>query len=253
MKMKTFKAYFYKEVIEFIRQYKYLILGFGMLIFAIATPIMLKMLPKLLAGEVNADLSSLIQFTKVSGVQGYIKDLFQISNLFVIFIGAGLLSDEISSQKLVFPYSKGGRPVGVVIAKFLHYFLVICILVLIGFMLNYYYLDVLAAKGEIEFSKILMSVFLMCIYFLGNIALTLFLGSIFKKGITAGIIALLLSYFSSLIVKIKVVGELVSYNLINIASSFDYSDMIKTIVSVILLSTILIALTIYRMNKIEVI
>ena len=253
MKMKTFKAYFHKEVIESIRQYRYIILGFGILMFAIATPIMLKILPKLLEGELNADLSALIVFTKSSGVQSYIKDLFQISNMFIIFIGAGLLTDEISSQKLVFPYSKGGSPVGIVLAKFIHFSLVVCSFVFIGFMINYYYLGILVSEGDIEFSKVLMSALIMCIYFLGNIALTLFLGTIFKKGITAGIIVLLLSYFSSLIVNVKVVGELISYNLINIASSFDYSNIAKTIIIVVLISIILIVLTIYRMNKLEVI
>ena len=49
--MRTFKAYFEKEIMESIRQYRYLVLAVGIIVFAILDPLMLKLLPKILANQ----------------------------------------------------------------------------------------------------------------------------------------------------------------------------------------------------------
>jgi ABC-2 type transport system permease protein len=103
--MGTFKAYLKKEIVESIRQYKYIVLLVGILFFAISDPIMMKLLPKILKSQTNGDLSSLFVVSPTIVLQNYIKNLFQLGAMFIVFTAAGSLCDEISTQKLVFPYS----------------------------------------------------------------------------------------------------------------------------------------------------
>src|SRR5689334_9294992 len=137
--MGTFKAYFKKEILESIRQYRYIVLAVGILFFSIADPIMMKLLPTILKAQLHGDLSSLFVTNRRIVMQSYVKDLFQLGAMFVVFTAANSLSDEISTQKFVFPYAKGSSPWGIVLAKISHYSITIIILTICGFTINHYY------------------------------------------------------------------------------------------------------------------
>ena len=132
--MTTFKAYFKKEIMESKRQYKYIILAIGIIVFAIINPVMLKLLPKILGQQLKGDLSSFIVSTPKAAINDYIKSLFQIGTLFIIFTLGSNLNEEINEEKLIFPYSKGSQPAGIVLAKIIHYTIVVTILTFIGFL-----------------------------------------------------------------------------------------------------------------------
>jgi ABC-2 type transport system permease protein len=251
--MWTFKAYFKKEILESIRQYKYIMVAAGVLLFAILDPLMLKALPSLLKDQLPADISALFITTQRTAVQSYIKELNQIGLLFVIFVFSGTLSDEITSQKLVFPYSKGARPASVVLAKLLNYAATICILVFIGFSINYYYITTLFDKDPVAFSSILPSIVLVCIYYIFNICLTLFFSSIFKRGLVGGIITLAANLATAALAGVDAVGKFIPYKLINEANTLAFGKSSFTLLFTISLAALLVAITIIRMNKVEVI
>jgi ABC-2 type transport system permease protein len=251
--MWTFKAYFKKEFIEAIRQYKYLMLAAGVLLFALADPIMLKMLPEILKSQLPAELSALFVTTQKTAVQSYIKDLNQIGLLFIVFIFSGTLSDEIYNQKLVFPYSKGSRPESVVLAKFLNYALAAGLFTAIGFLVNYYYVTILFSKDPLEFSNLISSIALVVVYFIFNISLTMLFSSLFKKGLVSGILTLAVSLTTSALTGLKSIGKFIPYKLVEIANQFTFDNSTTTIIFTLALSVAFIILTIVRMNKVEVI
>ncbi|MDI6605485.1 MAG: ABC transporter permease [Thermoanaerobacteraceae bacterium] len=248
--MNTFKAYLKKEMLESWRQYKYLLLFIGVILFAILDPILLKLLPEILKSKINGDLASLTQIDMKSAVQNYMKDLNQISLLIVLLTLMGTVSDEMSSQKLVLPYSKGANLSSIVIAKILHYAVTISIFIIFGFIINYYYAVKLFSENIIAFKNVLISAALISIFYFFVIILLMFLSSIFKKGIIAVLLVLMLHVISALLVNIDKIAKFIPYNLLSLANSFTTENILTTIFSVLLYCIILSLLTIknYKNN-----
>lgn len=251
--MGTFKAYFKKEIVESLRQYKYIILAAGLILFAVLDPLMLNALPNLMKGKIPPEMAALFVTTQKSAVQDYIKNIYQIGSLFVIFSYCGTLSEEVYSHKLVFPYSKGSIPFSIVTAKFIHYSLAVVVFTFLGFMVNYYYVGILFIKDPVSFPSVMYSAALISLYMLFNIALVTLFSSIVKKGLIAGVAVLAISYLSPTLMLIKDIKEYVPYYLVEKASSFTYSNTTAAVVVVTAASVILIISSILRMNKVEVI
>lgn len=251
--MGTYKSYLKKESLEALRQYKYVVLAVGILFFSIVDPIMMKLLPTMLKAQLSGDLASLFVTNRRIVMQSYIKDLFQLGAMFVVFTAANSLSDEISTQKFVFPYSKGCSTRGIVLAKLSHYSIVITILTFCGFTINYYYTNILFNNDTVPYINVLISASLVAIYFIFNIILATFFSSLVKKGIVAGFITIGIGYFSTLLNSLGSIGDYIPYKLISNASSFNNLNSIKIIVIVSLVSISLILLTINQMNKVEVV
>lgn len=251
--MTTFKAYIKKELIESLRQYKFLIIAAGIILFAIFDPVMLKMLPLILKSQSNLDLSSIIVINKNYCFQNYIKDLFQIGLMFIIFTSCTSLSEEISGQKLVFPYAKGACPASIVLAKFINFALPVILFTITGILLNYYYVGILYSGEGASLLVLLKCGILICLFYIFNLSLVLFLSSITKRGLSAGIIAIVLSYVSAVIYKLPFLLKLLPYNLIAAASSLKFENIDFTIIVTLSYTAIFLSLAIVRMNKAEVI
>ncbi|MBW9148272.1 hypothetical protein K2F40_04685 [Clostridium sp. CM028] len=251
--MTTFKAYFKKEIMESKRQFKYIILAVGIIAFAILDPFMLKLLPKILEKQLQGDLSSLFIATPKSAINNYIKDLFQIGNLFIIFTLASTLNDEINGEKLVFPYSKGSNPVGIVLAKIIHYTIVVTILTFIGFLTCFYYGSILFKGEKVALSGVMNSAILMSVYYFFNIALVTLFSSFVKKGVTVGFITLMITFLNAALVNLNTIGKLMPYKLVEGANLFTLDSYLYTIGFSIFCSVIFIIATIFNMSKVEVI
>lgn len=248
--MGTFRAYFKKEMLESSRQYKYIILGAGIILFAILDPIMLKLLPEIMKGQLKGDLSSLFTMTRKAALQNYIKDLFQIGNLFVIFSLCGTLSDEISSQKLVFPYSKNADSFQMILAKFIHYFFAVCLFVFAGFSLNYYYANLLFKGDTVSFANVMISACLIIMYYSINISLTIFFSSLFKKGIAAGMASAVICYLTIPLSEIKPIQNYLPYKFIQTATTFEGAQILL-IMTGVLYCILFCILSAFRMNKVQ--
>lgn len=259
MKMSTFKAYFKKEVLESLRQYRYLVLIIGIFFFAILDPIMYKLLPDILKSQLSSDkntlnaLSALFNPSVKVILQNFNKDLFQIGNLVVVFTLCGTFSEEISTKKFVFPYAKGAFPWEITLAKLIHYTIVISLIVICGYLLDYYYANLLFKGGTVKLYRVFVASFLICIYYIFNIILTMFFSSIAKKGIISGIVVLGISYLSALLNGIKQISIFSPYNLVATASGFKATNINETIAVVIIYCIILVIATMLRMEKAQVV
>lgn len=251
--MTTFKAYFKKEIMESKRQYKYIILAVGIIAFAILDPFMLKLLPKILEKQLQGNLSSLFIATPKSSINNYIKDLFQIGSLFIVFTLASSLNDEINGEKLVFPYSKGSKPIGIVLAKIIHYTIVVTILTFIGFLTCYYYGSILLQGEKVALVGVMNSAILMSVYYFFNITLVTLFSSFVKKGVTAGFITVMITFLSAALVNLNTIGKFIPYKLVEGANSFKLDSYLYTIGFSIVCSIFFIIFTIIKMNKVEVI
>jgi ABC-2 type transport system permease protein len=250
--MGTFKAYFKKEILESLRQYKYVVLAVGIMFFSIADPIMMKLLPSMLKAQLHGDLSSLFITNRRIVMQSYVNHLFQLGAMFVVFTAANSLSDEISTKKFVFPYVKGSSPIGIVMAKLSHYSITITILTICGFTINHYYTNILFRNDTVAYKNVLISACLISIYYIFNIILATFFSSLLKKGIAAGFITIGIGYFSTLLNSFGRVGDYIPYKLVANASTFNNLNSLKVLAFVSICSIVLIILTIFRMSKVEV-
>ncbi len=260
--MKSFKAYVKKEIIEGFRSYRFLVLLLTMVIFAVLNPLMLKLLPILLAGQFPEEITQLFNITQFFAVQNYIKDISQIINIVVILTLMGLLVDERQNKTLVFPYSKGVLVTGIITGKSIVYSVVLLVCIFLGFCINYYYSSILFIEEPVNIIDVLNVACLFSIYYIFIVSLIICLGSFLKKKLFVGISSLGISFILSGFKNITNLRNFLPSNLITLAenilinSSTDQSyteSMIITIVAVALYVVVLNLTAIYRMNKVEII
>jgi len=253
--MNSFAAYIKKEAMEGIRSFKFLILAIGIILFALLDPLVLKLLPNILASQApGMDLSQLVNFTQAGAIQSYMNNLFQISNLVLVLSLMGILSEELKNKTLVIPYSNKANINGIVLAKYLVYSVAILIITLVGFLINYYYSKLLFPEEVLRISILFKTSLIFSLYFLFNLSLILLMSSLFKKGIVAGILSLSIIYLMPAIGMIEKLSKIFPYYLVKQANilSNNYADFLnKSIILTIGYIIVLIGLTIFRMNKVE--
>ncbi len=254
--MKSFKAYFKKEIMESIRSHKYLILFIGLIFWALLDPLMLKLLPLMLKSYLPPELTAQFStFTRDTAFQTFLKDLFQIGTLFVAFTLMGIISNEVFYKKLVFPYSRGVKPEGIVLAKYIHYSVTISIFIVIAFLTNYFYLNRLFSGGILSISLVLEASVLYIFYFAFLLSFLLYLSSLIKRGVVTGIIVFVFAYILSIFNQFKTIRVYFpNYFLMKAADLghiFDNS-LIPTYIISFCLIILLVFLTILRIKKIDV-
>lgn len=254
--MGSFKAYFIKEIKESIRNHKYLILAVGFIFWALLDPLMLKLLPLLLKNYMPVDVSVLFStFTRDTAFQTFLKDLFQIGSLFIIFTLMGIISNEVYSKNLVFPYSRGLKPAGMVIAKYIHYLITISLFILVAFLTNYLYIIRLFSGGLLSISIVFKSSLLYILYYAVLLSFLLYLSSLFKRSIIPGIITLVFAYSLSILNQFKTIRSYFPNYLFlkaaDIKNIFD-STLIPTVVISFCIIVLLVYLSILHMKKIDI-
>lgn len=247
--MNTFKVYVKKEFMEWSRHYKYLILGIGILLFALLDPIMLKLLPDMLKSSYGDEIASSMIFTQKKAMQNYIKDLMQIGLLFITFLSSGLLCEELTSDKYIFPYTKGASPMGMTYGKFFNAITTSVTFIFIGFFINYYYATLLF-KGEIlTIYDTLTSAILISVVYIVNISLSMFFSSIFSKTFVAGIVTVLINFLTMTLSVFEFFSKFIPYSLVNSANNFSFKNTSFTLFFSIFISIVLVFLTSILMDR----
>jgi len=254
--MRTFNAYLKKEVLEAIRTNKYLILFVGTIFWALLDPLLLKMLPLLVKNSLPVDMSQLLPvFTKDSAFGNFMGDFFQIGTLFFAFTLMGMLSNEITFKRLVLPYTAGAGPVGIVVAKYFHYGTAFSLFIFLSFLTNYFYTDQLFDGGILSIGIVMKSALLYMLYYCVLLAILLFLSSLFRKSLVAGIIIIAFGYTMSIFNQFPDVRRYLPNYLLfkaaDIGNVFDGTLLPATIISLAII-IIMIFLTIRRMKKIDI-
>ena len=255
--MKSFKAYFKKEITEAIRTYKYMVLFIGIIFWpAMLGPMMLKLLPLLLKNYMPAETMALFSdFTRDYAFQSFLSDSFQIGMIVIAFALMGLLANEVRMKRLVFPYSRGANPAGMVLAKYIHYAITVSIFILIAFFIDYLYVDRFFIGGILSIKILLESSLLYMLYFCTILSILLYLSSLFRRGLAAGFTVLVLGFSLSIFNQFDTVRAYLPNYLIlkaaDIGHVFD-SSLIPTVIISFCLIILFVFLSILRMKRIDV-
>lgn len=253
--MKTFSAYFKKEILEATRTNKYLILFVGTVFWALMVPLMLKLLPLFLK-SLPIDISAVLEgFNRDTAYLSFLGDFFEVGTLFFAFTLMGIISNEVYYRRLVFPYSSGAGTTGMVLAKYIHYGLTFSIFILIGFITNYFYTNRLFEGGMLEIWMVIRSALLYMVYYAFLLSFLIFLSSLFRRGIIAGIIVIVFGYTLSIfnqIVKIRVyLPNYLLFKASDIGNIFD-STLIPTIIISVVLIAAFLFFSILRIKRLDI-
>jgi ABC-2 type transport system permease protein len=251
--MNTFNAYIKKEILEALRQYKYLIIAVGIIFFAISGPIMVKLTPMLIKSQpgisINSDKFMNIRYC----LQSFISSLYQISIMFIVFTVCTSIGEEITLQKLVFPYSKGASPLFIVMSKFVNYSIYVLLITTAGIFVNNYYSSILFKKSQVSIGTLFTVALLISLYYIFNIALVMFFSSLMKKSLPAGILTLIIGYASAAIIQLPHIKDFLPYKLISDSSALTFKGTTCTAFCTAVLTVIFLIATVYRMNHVEII
>jgi ABC-2 type transport system permease protein len=255
--MKTFKAYFKKEMLEAVRNYKYLILFSGIVFWAIMNPLMIKLMPLLLRNWLPADLTALFsEYTIDAAFMDFMGDVFELGTLFIAFSLMGLISNEVYYKKLAFPYSRGAEPAGLVLSKYIHYMLVISLFILTAFLTNYFYVTRFFEGGILTIGTVFKSALLYMIYYSLMLSFLVFLSSLFRRSLSVGFSVAVLAYSLSIFNRFNVIRayfpNYLLYKAADIGHVFDDSLIPIFIISFCLI-ILLIFFSILRMRKIDIV
>lgn len=253
--MKTFNAYFKKEMIEAIRTNKYLILFIGSVFWALMVPLMLKLMP-LFFKSLPIDMSAIFaEFNRDSAYMSFLGDFFEVGTLFFALTLMGLVSSEVYYRRLVFPYSSGADPAGMIFAKYIHYSLTFSLFILIAFLTNYFYTNRLFEGGILGIGIVIRSALLYILYYAVLLSLLIFLSSLFRRGLIAGITVIILGYTLSIFNNVeRIRAYLPNYLLFkaaDIGNVFD-STLIPTVIISVILIIVFIFFSVLRMKRIDI-
>ena len=253
--MKTFNAYFKKEVTEAIRTNKYLILFIGTIFWALMIPLILKLMPLFLK-SLPIDLSAVFaDFNRDAAFISFLGDFFEVGTLFFALTLMGLISNEVYYKRLVFPYSAGADTAGMVLAKYIHYGLTFSVFILIAFLTNYFYTNRLFEGGILGIGIVMRSALLYMAYYAFLLSFLIFLSSLFRRGIITGIIVIVLGYTLSIfnqIVRIRVyLPNYLLFKAADIGNVFD-STLYPTMIISIVLIAVFLYFSILRIKRIDI-
>lgn len=253
--MKTFNAYLKKEILESVRTNKYLILFVGTIFWALMVPLMLKLMP-LLFKSLPIDLSAVFaDFNRDAAFMSFLGDFFEVGTLFFALTLMGIVSNEVYYKRLVFPYSSGADPTGMILAKYIHYSLTFSVFILIAFLTNYFYTNRLFEGGILGIGIVIRSALLYILYYAVLLSLLIFLSSLFRRGLIAGITVIVLGYTLSIFNQItRIRAYLPNYLLFkaaDIGNVFD-STLIPTLIISMILIIVFIFFSIQRLKRIDI-
>lgn len=187
----TFKAYINKEFIEAKRENKLIVLFMGFFFFALATPPMLKLTPKLLEEQYGTDMSSLFKTSATDSVANYLSsNLPQICILVLCLTLGGILCNEISKESIILPITKGANKALIVISKFSFYSLVVFIISTISVITNIYYSFIVFEQEFPSIKTVIICSISVYIYLLFILSIIFLFSSLFKKSMGAALLSM---------------------------------------------------------------
>jgi len=146
-------------------------------------------------------------------------------------------------------------PAGMVLAKYIHYGATLSIFILVSFLTNFFYTDQLFAGGILSVGIVLRSALLYILYYCVLLAILLYLSSLFKRGLAAGIIVLVMGYTMSIFNQFPDIRPYLPnyllYKAADIGNVFN-NTLIPTLIISLALIIIFVFLTVRRMKKIDI-
>ncbi len=176
-----------KELLEQLRTKKILIIFMVFLFVAIASPILAKIMPELLKSMSTSGFSiSMAESTNKDAMDQFIKNIGQIALLVMVFVFAGVVSDEKNKKTLEIIMTKPISRFGFIASKFISSF----IIVLVAFMFTsaIFYVYTASIFTAFNFTNFLLIAMNVLLYILMIISLTILASTVVRNTIVAGVI-----------------------------------------------------------------
>ncbi len=243
-----------KEFYEFRKTGKLIAMIITFLIFSIVSPITAKIMPELIR-SISSEITIIIPTpTWKDAFLQFFKNLNQMVFLIVVLLFIGSIAEEKNRKTAGLILSKGVDRKKWILAKFLFQISLVFILTIISFFLCYYYSVILFPDTEFDVS--LQSCILFLVYMTFIISLTIFSSSIGNNIIQAGGIFITIFIILGILNMLSPVRD---YNPIYLSSlenqwvttGVEWNSAVKTIISSITLSVILIFIGLYSFNSQE--
>ncbi|MCM8710324.1 ABC transporter permease [Clostridium sp. SYSU_GA19001] len=248
----TFKAYMKKEFTEASREHKLIVLFMGFFFFALATPPMLKLTPKLLEKQYGTDMSSIFKTSATHSVANYLgSNVPQICILVLCLTLGGILSNEISKGSIILPITKGANKAAIVLAKFCFYGITMFFISALSVITNIYYSFIVFEQDFPEVKAVLMCFVNVYIYLLFMISIIFLFSSLLKKSMEAALISMGLNIALTLLSTFKYSFN--PFTLISEASKLSTEVSTKPLVITVAFTVISVvsAIVIFMKKEIE--
>lgn len=140
-----------KEMLEYIKRYKLVILFASVMFFSLLNPITLKLLPKILASQVDPALIESMNIDMKGAVVASFEDMINTVVMILVFMSPGIISREFQEGYSIVPFTKGLDKSLIPVAKGVVYTLFSFVVTIVAVLVTYYYSDMLFEEGKLAF------------------------------------------------------------------------------------------------------
>lgn len=174
--MNHYLVFFRKELMEYARTYKLLIILVVFTIFGMTNPLIAKLTPELLAGVMPEGMSITIpEPTALDSWAQFFKNTQQMGMIALVLIFSGVLSSELSRGTLVNLLTKGLSRRAVILAKYSAMLSVWSLSMLLSVALTWIYTVYLFPQDQVGVAYLLFAI--SCMWLFGAFVLALLLSS----------------------------------------------------------------------------
>lgn len=227
--MKAYIAFTRKEMMEYIRTYKLIVIGMVFLLLGIMNPLTAKFTPELMAQFMPEGISiTLADPAEIDSWMQFFKNVPQIGLIVIVIFFHGIMAAEYAKGTLINLVTKGLRRKTVILSKFTAAVLVwtgaylICFLASWGYTI--YYFEKTAALGSL-FSAVFMlwlfGVFLVAVEILGGTIWGNMYGGLLLTGAVV-VVQFLLTMLPKAVKWLPV--QLITVNMPVIKGEMEYAD-----------------------------
>ena len=221
--MRGYRIFLKKELIEAFKTYKLLIMGAVFIVFGILSPLMAKMMPDIMKWAMQTDpstagmdLSAL--FTEPKALDAWAQfysNIGQIGLIVLVIVFSGMISSELSKEKLTILLTKGLSRSAVILSKLTSSVLIWTGSLVIAFFISWGYTTYFF-PGE-KLPNLLLAVFCLWLFGVFLLALLALAAALTKKSY----VICMLSVGASVIILnlLNIIPRVEKYNPATLASS----------------------------------
>lgn len=255
----TILSTFKKDILEGMRNYKFLIIFAGLLFFALLDPVMNKyILPEILQGQFPGItpemLNDMIDSTQRGAIRAYLGDIYEIGTIILVFTLCGLVSREIKDKTFIFPICSGRSFGSILLSKIIVYGGFSFIAVIISIVINYYYSSLLFGFDMSSILPIIKAGMLYGLFMIFVISLMILIGTFTKVTMVTGILSLIFIYLTAYLGSIFHLTKYVPSGLLYEAqslTSIGTKDLYQNIIVVLGLIVIFTVIAIIRLKNLD--
>jgi|LGOV01.1.fsa_nt_gb ABC-2 type transport system permease protein len=193
-----------KDILEGLRNNKFIVIFAVFLFFAMFDPIMIKyifpeIIKKQFPGITLEMINDMVDMTQRGAIRSYMSDVYEIGVLVITFLLCGISAREIQDKTLILPICSGKRYEIILISKLVVYGSVTFIAAFISMIVNYYYSIILFGSSLQNILPIIKSGLLQGLFLVFVIVLLILIGVLIRKSILTGFLTLVIVYLTGFI------------------------------------------------------